>query len=945
MPSAPSRRGWRSSPLRVRIGIHTGPVVVGQTGPAQRREIAALGHTLNLAARLQGVATPDSVVISAETLRLVQGLFVTEPLGEFALKGIAQPVMAHRVLRPSGVRSRLDVAAASGLTPLVGREDELAALLERWDRAGQGGGEVVLVCGDAGIGKSRLVRAFAERLVEERHTWLECRGSPYHSNTAFHPVIELMRQGLRFAGDSHDQQVAWVERAVELAGVQREAVVPLLAGLLSLPLPDRYPAVEVAPEVQRRRTLEALVGWLCALATLQPVVLVVEDLHWTDPSTLALLDALVERVQGAPILLVATHRPVFDASRLQGAHVTRLILQPLTRRQTLAMVRAVAGATALSPATLEHVARKTDGVPLFVEELTKSVLESGGGGSQAIPATLQDSLNARLDRLGPAKEVAQLGAVLGREFSHDLIAAAWRADGESLETGLGRLEAAGLVFRRGAVPDLSYTFKHALVQDAAYQSLLKETRRLWHAHIAGLLPERFPRLVAAEPEQAARHCEAGGLHERAVEYYRQAAERATERSAYAEAIGHLTRGLDLLADLPEDPARVEREVVLQVALGASIAAARGWGTHEAKRAYERARTLCERLGEPPQLFQVIRGLVAFCTSNADFDGALELSTRLLQIAERSGDSSQLLLANHHLGITRYYRGEPALSAAHFERALARYDPVRHRSLSAVYQTEPGVDVRIWMAWPLWMLGFQDRALALSREGVALSREAAHPFSLGYALVWTAVVHLWRREPVPARAASDEAIAIATEHDVSFVRAGGRITRAVSRLTPGASESEVAAAMDDFQHALSDFGAMGVEVGRPHILGQVAAGLAAVGRLDGARAALEGARECSARTSQVYWDAELHRLTGEVLAVDPTARGEAEAHLRTALAIARRQGAAMLALRAAVSLARFLRERGGEAEVLGLLTAAYGALSEGLDTADLRDARALIEALS
>jgi len=929
--------------LRVRVGIHTGPVVVGEMGSAQRRETVALGHTLNLAARLQGLANPDCVVMSADTARLVRGLFVTEDLGSFTLKGIAHPVVAHRVIRPSGVRSRLEVAVTAGLTPLIGREQDLAVLLDRWDRVGEGSGQVVLVSGEAGIGKSRLVRAFAERLAEERHTWLEFRGSPHHTNSAFHPLIEVLRTGLRFSPEERtEDQIAWIERAIDLGGIDRETVVPLLAKLLALPLPERYTPLELGPEEQRRRTLGALVGWLRSLATLQQTVLLVEDLHWCDPSTLELLGRLIEEVSTARVLVIATFRPTFEPPWTGSSYVSHFGVQPLTRRQTVTMVKAVAGDATLSPDTLDHVARKTDGVPLFIEELTKTVLESSLADDLAIPTTLQDSLMARLDRLGAAKEIAQLGAVLGREFSYELLAAA--ATGP-VEGALRQLGSAGLVFQRGDPPAATYTFKHALVQDAAYQSLLKETRRAWHARIARLLADRFPSRVATEPEEAARHCEGGGLVQDAITYYQKAAELATDRSAYAEAIGHLTRGIELLGTLAESAERSAREVILQLALGASIAASRGWGIPEAQQSYARARQLCEQLGETPQLFPVLRGLVAFYTSHAELDTALDLCTRLLRLAERAGDTSQLLVAHHHMGVTHYFRGDACLSLDHFERALVRYDAQHHRSLSAVYQADPGVDVRIWMAWPLWMLGYPDRALRVSRQAIEMSREARHPFSLGYSLVWTAVVHLWRRELAMARELSDEAVEIARRHGFALVLAGGGLTRSVARLEPHADESEILSAIAEFQQAVADFGTTGSEgAGRPHMLGQLADALAGVGRSDGALMAVDAALAFSDKTSQRYWDAELHRLKGELLRRDPATCREAAAHLRLALELSRTQRARMLELRAAVSLARFAREHGDHGDVRVQLARAYEALTEGFDTHDLIEARALLEVL-
>jgi class 3 adenylate cyclase/predicted ATPase len=929
--------------LRVRVGIHTGPVVVGEMGAPWRRETVALGHTLNLAARLQGIATPDSVVMSADTWRLVAGLFVTEELGSFQLKGIVHPVTAHRAIRPSGVRSRLDLVTATGLTPLVGREQDLAVLLDRWDRVCEGSSQVVLVTGEAGIGKSRLVRAFGERLAEERHTWLEFRGSPHHTNSAFHPLIEVLRDGLRFVAEGQPgDQIAWIERAVDLAEVDRETVVPVLAKLLGLPLPERYAPLELGPETQRRRTLDALVGWVCSLAKLQPTVLVLEDLQWCDPSTLELLATLIGKGPTAGILVIASSRPSVEAPWGECPHVTRLMVPPLTRRQTVAMVQAVVGDASLPTDTLDHVVRKTDGVPLFVEELTKHVLETQLCDDLAIPATLQDSLMARLDRLGPGKEIAQLGAVLGREFSYELIAA---ASTRAVDAALRHLTSAGLVYQRGEPPDASYTFKHALVQDAAYQSLLKERRRAWHARIAGVLAERFPHRAATEPEEVARHCEGGGLDDAAIGYYQRAAELATERSAYAEAGGHLTRAIELLGRLPESAERCAREIVLQAALGASIGVSRGWGIPEAQRSYDRARELCERFGETPQLFPALRGLVVFYTAHAELDITLDLSTRLLRLAERTRDASKLLIAHYQLGVTNYFRGDPGTSLDHFERALAHYDQAHHQWLSTVYQADPTVDLRIWMAWPLWMLGYPDRALAVSREGIEMARAAAHPFSLGYALVWTAVVHLWRGEPAMARTLSDEAVQIARERGFAVFLAGGGLTGSVARMVPGADESAIFAAMGDFQQAAADFGATGSGgAGRPHTLGALAEALASVGRTEEARIAVDAALAFSDKTPQVYWDAELHRLKGELLLRDTAVCEHAERHLRLAIARSQEQGARMLELRAIVSLGRFLRQRGDGGDIRAQLARVYGSFTEGLDTRDLVEARTLLEVL-
>jgi class 3 adenylate cyclase/predicted ATPase len=935
----------RGAGLHVRVGIHTGRVLVGEVGEMPRREAVALGHTLNVAARLQGIAAPDSVVLSADTLRLVRGLFVTEDLGRFELKGIAEPVAAHRAIRSSGVSSRFDAAATVGLTPRVGREQELAALLDRWHRGREGMGQVVLVSGEAGIGKSRLVRALRDRLAEERHTWLECCCSAHQSNSAFHPVIELLRRALRFNAERPaEEQVAWLERAVDLAGIDRESAVPGIARLLSLPVGGRHASRELSPEAQRRRTLDALAAWLFALAKLQPLVLVVEDLQWADPSSLELLEAVIERVPTAPVLFVATVRSTFEPPWALPPHVARLVVQPLARREAASVAAAVAGSATLPARTLARVVSKTDGIPLFIEELTKSVLESDPSGDPVIPSTLQDSLMARLDRLGAVKEVAQLGSVLGREFSYELLAAVATTSAASLEWCLDQLAKAEVLYPRGEPPDSSYTFKHALIQEAAYQSLLKESRRGWHARVAELLEARLSAGLAIEPEEIARHCEGGGLVERAIAYYQRAGERASERSANAEAIAHLGRGLDLLRSLPEGSARDEREIGLQLALGSAIGSSRGWGTAEAAQAYDRARPLCERIGETPQLFPVLRGLTAFYTSRAELDTALDLGSRLLRLAESRGDSSQLLLANHHVGIVHFFRGDPCAALEHLRRAVAQYRPSEHRRLASLYQAEPGVMVRAWMAWPLWLAGLPDQALAMGYEAIALAREASHPFSLAQALAWTSVVHVWRRDREAVRRLAGEAIAIAQEQQFAVILAAARIHRALSGMDPQADERRIEAAIGDFRQALTELGTTASgSATRPWVFGELAAALASVGRDEAARSAVDAGLADSAGSSQAFYDAELNRIKGELLRKDPSTRGEAERHFRLALELSRKQRARMLELRAALSLARLLRERGERGEARALLVPIHASFSEGFDTPELIEARALLEA--
>ena len=543
--------------LAVRLGIHTGLVVVGEVGSGGRQEQLALGETPNIAARLQGLAAPDTVVISAATAHLIHGYFVCQPLGAQALKGLTQPLQVYRVLQESGAQTRLDVATARGLTPLVGREEEVGLLHRRWDQAAAGTGQVVLLSGEAGIGKSRLVQVLKEHITSEPHTRIEWRGSPSHQQSALSPVIDHLQRLLRGHHDAPPaEQLRALEAALTASGVALSEAVPLLAALLSLPLPDSYAPLTLTPQRQRQKTLQTLLAWLYAEAQQQPVLLIVEDLHWVDPSTLELLSLLIDQCAPIRLCLVLTARPEFHPPWAMVAHLTTLTLRRLAPAEVGRLVAHVVGDKALPPAVLQELVRKTDGVPLFVEELTKTVLESGLLEEQedhyalhgplpslAIPATLHDALLARLDRLAAAKVVAQLGATIGRTFAYDVVQTVAPLDAATLQGALAQLVEAEVVTQRGLPPQATYTFKHALIQDAAYESLLRSTRQQYHQRIAQVLAERFPETAEMQPEVVAQHYAAAGLHAEALPYWQRAGQRALERSAYRETVASLEKGL------------------------------------------------------------------------------------------------------------------------------------------------------------------------------------------------------------------------------------------------------------------------------------------------------------------------------------------------------------------------------------------------------------------
>jgi class 3 adenylate cyclase len=609
--------------LAIHIGIHTGLVVVGAMGGAGRQEQLALGEVPNIASRIEGLAEPNTVAISEATYHLVQGYFDCQDLGVQTLRGVSEPVHVYRVLQESGARGRLDVAATGGLTPLVGRDSEVTLLLERWEQVKAGQGQVVLLSGDAGIGKSRLVQMLKEHVANQPHTCWECRSLSYFENTALFPLTDLFQRLLQFqAEDTPDEKLGKLEQTLSQYRLPLQESVPLFAPLLSLSLPEHhYPSLNLSPQRQRQKTLEAIVAILLELAAHQPVLFILEDLHWTDPSTLELLTLVIEQIPTASLLTLLTCRPTFQPSWHHHSYITEITVNRLSHTQVEQIVHRMTDGKPLPPEVLQQIHVKTDGVPLFVEEMTKAILESGhlkevdghyerigSFATFAIPATLQDSLMARLDRLVTAKAVAQSAAVIGRQFAYPLLQVVSQLDETTLQRELGRLVKAEIVYQRGMPPQSTYVFKHALIQDAAYASLLKSTRQQYHQQIAQVLETQFPETTAGKPELLAHHYTEAGLIEKAVPYWQQAGQRAIERSAHTEAISHLTKGLELLKTLPETPQRLQREVDIHITLGASLLATKGYAAPEVGEIYTSARQLCHHLDDPQRLFPVLRGL-------------------------------------------------------------------------------------------------------------------------------------------------------------------------------------------------------------------------------------------------------------------------------------------------------------------------------------------------
>jgi class 3 adenylate cyclase/predicted ATPase len=940
--------------LAVRIGIHTGPVVVGEMGGGGRLEQLALGETPNIAARIQGIAASHTVAISDATLRLVVGYFTSTDLGLHTLKGVETPRRVYHIVGESEVQTRLEVAATIGLMPLVGREHEVEMLLDRWAQAREGLGQVVVLSGEAGIGKSRLLQVLKDQAAGDVHTRLECRSSPYYQNTALYPVTELWERLWAFTrDDTPATKLAKMERALSQYRLDLAEAVPLLAALLALPSPDdRYAPLTLSPQRQRQKILDTLLAMVVDLAEQRPLLCIVEDLHWVDPSTLEWLTLLIDQTPTSHLCLLLTYRPEFQPPWGSRSYFTPLTLNRLTQLQTAQMIECITGGKALPAEVVRHLVEKADGVPLYIEEMTRAVLESGilrdvngqyelvgAFSSLAIPATLQDSLMARLDRLGLAKGVVQVGATIGRQFAYELLQAVSLLDEETLQRELGRLVDAELVYQRGIPPRATYLFKHALIQDVAYQSLLRSTRQQYHQRIAQALEKRFPETVETQPELLAHHYTEAGRYGQAVAYWQRAGQRSNTRSAYVEAVSHLTKGLELLTTLPDTAERARQELDMQITRGQALMAIKGYAAPEVGQSYARARALCQQVGETPQLFPVLVGLWRFYQNQGKHQTARELGEQCLILAQHLQDPTLLLWGHWMLGATFQFLGEFASASTHFAQGMALYDAQQHHPLYG--GTDPGVLCLSYAAMVLWPLGYPDQALQRSREVLTLAHQLSHSFSLSQALFWAALLYQLRREVDAVHNQADAAIELARAQEFTQSLAASTVFRGWALAMQGQSEEGVT----ELRQGISAWQATGAEVGLTYYLMMLAEAYGRGGQTEEGLRVLAEALTLVDRTGECWREAELHRLKGELLLQQTVPDApQAEACFQQALVIARRQQAKSWELRAAMSLSRLWQQQGRRAEAWELLAPVYGWFTEGFDTADLQDARRLLEEL-
>nr|WP_283807986.1 AAA family ATPase [Bradyrhizobium shewense] len=940
--------------LEVRVGIGTGLVVVGGTvGEGSSQEQVVIGETPNLAARLQVIAEPNSVVIADGTRQLLGRLFDLEDLGLRFLKGMANPIPSWRVVGERAAESRFEAGQAQRATGFFGREREVDLLMDRWVQAQNGEGQVILLSGEAGIGKSRIVAEIRQKIVDDDHTPILYQCSPHHTNSPFYPVISRLERAAGIApDDSAEVKLDKLEQVLARSFSTIDDVAPIFATLLSLPIKDRYVALNLTPREQKERTLLALNELLGGLAKQRPVLFILEDAHWIDPTTLESFTRTIDRLQCWPVLLIVTFRPEFEVPWGHYPNVTALALNRLERSHVAEMIDRLTDGKMLPADVRDKIIAKTDGVPLFVEELTKAILGSGLLEEAAdryvlqgplpplaIPATLHDSLLARLDHLAPVREIAQIGAVIGREFTYRLLDAVAPVHDRALENALDELSKAELIFPRGALPETTYMFKHALVQDAAYRSLLRSTRRQLHGRIAVAITELMPQIVETQPELLAHHYAQAGLIDDAIAYSLRAGRRSAVRSANEEAITHYTKALELLGTKSAGLERDRQELELLIALGVPTIAARGYMAADVESIYDRASDLCGSVTETPHRFTVLRGLWNSAFLRKPLLKAQALSADLVALADAQGDDTRRALAHRAQGCARFFSGEFESGWESFRQAIEFWDADKARAEILVYGEDPSVLCRAYGSWLTWFLGYPDKSSVLISKALADAERLSNPFIYAMTLGLASALHVYRNEFSEALERADASSAICAVYGFPQWTAYAMIMRGRARAALGRTDDGIA----EMEQGWTDWQALGAELATTQMSVGLGDACAKAGRvaagLDHIKVAAEHARTFHER----LLEAEIHRVRGELL-LERAATGDAEACLRRSLEIARSQKAKSLELRTALGLARLWQHQDRREAAYDLLAPIYGWFSEGFNCPDLRDARALLDDL-
>jgi len=943
--------------LAVRIGIATGPVVVGDLiGEGASEEAAVVGETPNLAARLQGIARSNQVVVDAIVRRLINNQFKIEDTGSHSLKGVSQPVQVWRVVSETDLDAEDIQQSIHRGSPLIGRQEELGLLSRCWEASKEGHGQVVSIQGEAGIGKSRLYLALRDQIAVENYLWVAIRCSPYHTHSSLYPVIKHMKRVMGWVpDDSNSDKVDKLESVLEQQGLILSEAVPLFAELLSLPLPEtRYPPLAVSAQQQREQILDALTGWLFAEAEKQTVLQVWEDLHWADPTTLELLGLYIEQSPTVPMLNVLTYRPEFVPPWSMRSHITPITLNRMERAEVEILIGHQAGGKLTPDDVIQHVVDKSDGVPLYVEELTKTILESdyiieeadryvltGSLSNIAVPSTLHDSLMARLDRVPMAREVAQLGAVLGREFAYEMLLSLSALEERALNEGLDQLVDNELLYQRGRPPRAQFIFKHALIHDAAYQSLLRKTRQQYHRGVARLLEQRFTETVASNPELAAHHFTEAGDLEQGVRYWLMAGERARELSANWEALGHLKKGQEVLEGMPDSKQRVSLELALQVSLGGANLVARGHAAKEVEAAYSRARTLCSQLGDVPEILSSVFGLWRFFIVCRHLEQALDIATQLKQLSREREDNVRYVIANYSFGFTQLALGRLKMARENMDKAIARYEPSQRSADAYRAAHDPGTACLAYASICEWLLGNPDRARRKIKQSLALAEQIQDAVSLAHALCFSTITSEARGEDEETGQMAKCMLTISLDKGFAAWIAVGRLTRTWIAVKRGEDQS----AFDGLCNNITAFAELGFDILRPYFLSLMARAYQLRGQSDAGLQTLDRAQEVIDARAELWWQPEVWRLRGEMLlSIATNEAAEAEEEFNKALLLSREQRSRSLELRAAMSMSLVWQRSGKSEQARQLVQSVYNQFEEGFDTLDLRQATALLDRL-
>ena len=939
--------------LACRVGICSGPVIVGEIANSTASwSMDAVGETPNIAARLQTLATANTVLISESTRRLVSAAFDLRDLGLQELRGITEPVHAYRVRAAINAASRFEAAHPESLTPLTGRSSELSLLLDRWKKVKDGDGQVILLSGIPGVGKSRLLYELRSHIQEEPHLFLLHQCSPYHSQSAFFPVIEQIEQAAQVTAREADaEKIAKLQAYLPRLSNGSTEPLLLIAKLLSISSQNHREQLELTPQQIKNRTINTLVDMLLAFALQRPTVCVFEDAHWLDPSTLELLELILSRIDHARVLLIVSCRPEFRPKWIAHPSITIHSLTRLSHTEVKNMIRDLLRGGSVPQQLVDQIIQKTDGVPLFIEELTSSILSAPSRTRDPservaqptllkVPETLSDALMERLDRVAPGRRIAQIAALIGREFSYNLLSAAAQINEDDMQSALSLLEQADIIYRVSISPSVRFAFKHALLRDAIYDSLLRSKRQQIHADIAIILERDYPEVAENQPEVLAHHYQEAGNHPLAVRCWLASGQRALTRSANIEAIASFRMALQILNVVPETPDRIKQEIAIQLALGIPLIAVQGYASAETREAFSRAHTLCLQLGNIPEYFQALFGLWGHSWMSGKNDDALRMADEFLSRARLLSEIVPLMVAHRMMGSTLLTVGDFQSSASHFEETIRLSISKGKEPLNNLYMVEPKVASLLLLSWDLWFLGHPDQSLSRVSEALALAQDVGHPYTVAFAYYMASVVHLLRGDAALALETAGKSLETSQEQRFSLYA----ILSGISRGRAIGDLGRLDKARAEIAHGIEEARSNGVGFMLPMMDSWLADTYSKAGNNEYALSIVE--RALANIDHGRSWESELHRQRAQILlALDPSQVRGPESQLKRSIEVARSQSAKSLELRAVTNLAELWRIQGKSNEARALLEPIYNWFDEGADTADLRRAREVLSRLN